>query len=210
MVEFKTGYCYARAMHNSTFSRVCFLVLLQEDDLIMARFLHRHSISPYFNRSAFLLAFSWVGGLLVGVFAACSADEFLFPLMRTAVFSGVSIVSVLTAHLLPFLLSAFTVFFSGRALVCPIVFCKGFCFAFVSVGILASFGCAGWLFRLLLCFADLLTMPLLYRYWHRCLDGEGRLLSDFLVTGSVCLLFGSIEYRLILPFLADLINSIER
>ncbi len=176
----------------------------------MARFLHQYFSPSSVRRPRLALASFWVSGILFGILAAFSAGESLLSLMRTVPTAGVSIVSVLCAHLLPFLLSAAAVSFSGHLFLFPIAFFKGLCFAFVSMGITMTFGCAGWLYRLFLCFTDLMCMPLLYSFWLCCLEDRDSLAYHGILTGSVVLLFGSMEYRLILPFLADLIKSIER
>lgn len=172
----------------------------------MARFLH-HDM-PRSSRKFYcpLLAFFWTSGLASGIWAWFLSGEFITPLMRSSAYGSVSIVSLLCVTGLPFLLSAFAVFLSSEWLLIPIAFGKGFFFSLISMGTTVSFGCAGWLVRLLLCFSDIVSIPLLYWFWVRCLRNDGsRLIYLTFFTGALFLLIGSVDYYMITPFLADLI-----
>ena len=206
MDEFKRGYLYARAMHTSIFHNFRFLQLLQEADRFMARFLHHEFFCARRKRNLWVLASVWVLGLGSGIWAFAYAGSSLLPLMRSTLSGTVSIVSLLCVTGLPFLFSAFAVFISCHWLIFPIAFCKGFCFSFAATGLLQAFGSAGWLIRPLLCFADSVSMPLLYWFWLSCFRTDDRLWRPRAVlAAALLLLLGSVDYCLISPFLADLI-----
>lgn len=128
-------------------------------------------------------------------------------MMRGAASGSVSIAGLLGITTLPFLISAFAVSFSMAWLIFPVCFCKAFAFSFVSLGVLQAFGSAGWLVRLLLLFSDCAGMPLLYGFWLRHLPGGrpvGVWETAFLL--AACVLLGSVDYRIISPFLAGLLS----
>ena len=172
----------------------------------MARFLH-HDFSFTRSKSSMrFLASFWIAGLLSGIWVFAAADVSLFSLMRSSVHRSVSIVSLLLLAGLPFLFSAFAVFISCPGLIFPVVFCKGICFSFVSMGILHIFPDAGWLMWFLICFSDVIALPLLYWFWRFCFHTNDSLFPyRCMVTASILLLTGSLEHSLIQPFLADLL-----
>ena len=164
---------------------------------------------PYKLRKGyrFVLAFFWIVGLLCGITVYISAEDSLFPVMRSISFHAVSIVSLLCVNLFPFLLSAFAVSSSKTVLMLLICFSKAFLFSFVSLGISQTYGSAGWLIRSMLLFSDCLTTPMLYWFWLRHLP-ENRPYVGWETFGMSALgiLIGSVDYRIISPFLASLIE----
>ena len=143
-----------------------------------------------------------------GAICFASADAHIISLMRGILNGSVSIVSLLTVSLLPFLFSAFAVFISQLWLLYLIGFVRSFLFSFVSFGITVAFGSAGWLFRLLLMLGDCVTAPLLYLYMYRHLSSDSRFsAAEILRMIAITIFIGSIDYCYILPFVADMINS---
>lgn len=162
---------------------------------------HRHRKSCHF-----LLAFCWILGLFCGMLVYLAAEASLVPLMRSAVLCTVSITGLLYATILPFLISAFAIAFSWPALILPICFCKALFFSFVSLGVLQAFGSAGWVVRYLLLFSDCVAMPFLYGFWLRHLpDKRSVTLMESALMLGIYILLGSVDYRIISPFLARLI-----
>ena len=207
MDKFKSGYIYARAMHTSIFCSLLYPCFFQEDGIFMARFLHQVSVSPKASRNHWILAFFWIVGLLTGILAVYLSGPSLSLLMRRTLDCSVSIARLLSAAFLPFILSALAVFLLARSLIFPIAFAKGFCVGYVSLGIVYTFGLSGLLFCYLLCFTDLLVLPLLWLFWLQCLnESKISVFGVFLTISVLVFLIGSIDYRLISPFLADLIN----
>jgi len=153
-----------------------------------------------------ILAFCWVLGLLCGAVVSLSAESSLVPLMHSAACRPVSITSLLCVTILPFLISALAVASSWTALIFPLCFCKAFSFAFVSLGVFQAYGSAGWIVRYLLLFSDCAAVPFLYGFWLRCLSGRHTLcLFDTALMLGICILLGSMDYRIISPYLARLI-----
>ena len=183
-----------------------FLQLFREVDVYMARFLHHDFSSPHRRSYMHVLAVLWTAGLLSGIWAWAITGPSVLPLMRSTLLGPVSIVSLLFSTGLPFLFSAFAVFFSCQWLVFPIAFCKGICYSYVSMGILSSFSNAGWGLWILIQISDAVTLPLLYRFWQTCLlPADGYFPHRCMVTASILLLAGSVDYSLIQPFLAELL-----
>lgn len=168
-----------------------------------------HSRLPRLFRkdSVAFLAFPWITGLIAGAITSIFAGDSFLPLMRGALYSPVSIVSLLSAMLLPLLFSAFAVYISCQWLLIPVVVAKGFLYAFFCAGILFSFGSAGWLLRLLLIFSDTLMLPVFWMFWLRSLkSGKSGILMRVVPAVSAALLIGSIDHTLISPFLAEILS----
>ena len=173
----------------------------------MARYLHPDQ-PPWLRKGGrLLLAFFWFFGLFCGILFFMAAGDSFFPLMRSVSSSTVSIVDLLCMTALPFLLSIFLISLSGPVVILPICFCKAFLFSFVSLGILQTFGSAGWLLRCFLLFADCTVIPFLYWFWLRHLvDNRPFYSAEAILTLSFVFLIGSVDYRIISPFVACLIE----
>ena len=155
-----------------------------------------------------VLACCWICGLLCGVaFFSVSSPE-TFSVMRRAVLCPVSIVGLINAALIPFLLSAFFALLSMNWMVMGICFVKAFLFAFVSLGMLSGFGSGGWLLRFFLLFGDSPALPLLYWCWMRFVRAAAH--SWIMIAVVCCLLLGAIilDYRVIAPFVC-MIDSMK-
>lgn len=155
----------------------------------------------------FLLACCWIAGLLCGAWTGLSADSFLFLWLRGILWATPSMAGLLCVVLLPFLLSTLVVFLFRPGLLLLVCFGKAFLYAFASVSVLLAFGSAGWLFRWLLLFSDCVCAPVLYWFWLRYLPGDRRLcVWDTAWMLSMGLLAGSLNYSVVAPFLARLIE----
>lgn len=154
-----------------------------------------------------VLASSWFLGLVLGIVFSIAAGDPLVSLMRTAVNSRVSISGLLTAILLPFLLSAFAVLIHESWLLIPIAFFKAFLFSFLGFGVMAAYGSAGWLVRLLLMFSDCCSLPVLFWYWAAHIGGQrNAALPAAVLPLLIAVGIGSFDYYIISPFLAMLIS----
>ena len=173
----------------------------------MGRFLNLKL--PHFSRkySLVILAFSWFLGLFLGVVFSIAAGDSIISLMSTAVSSRVSIVGLLTAILLPFLLSAFAVLICEPCLLVVIAFGKAFVFSYLSLGLMAAYGSAGWLVWLLLMFSDCCFLPLLMLYWiHFIFGGRSQAIPVTAMIGFAAVAIGSFDFYIVSPFLASLIS----
>ena len=172
----------------------------------MARFL-RLNLSIFGCRTSHvLLALFWTVGLLLGSFTSLSADTLLVPTMHTALHSGMSISGLLAALLLPLLITAFAVYIRQPLLLFPVAFVKAFLYSFTGTGLLTAFGSSAWLIRILLMFADSLSLPLLFWVWLRVLsDDQTMALRSIAITAALALMIGCFDYAFVAPFLASLI-----
>lgn len=154
-----------------------------------------------------VLAAVWITGLFAGMYFGANAGDHYFLLMRTAVDTRVSIVGLIANACLPFLLSAYAVYLGKPRLILLVCFCKAVLFTSCGFAVLLSFGSAGWLTRLLLQFSDIVLIPLFCWFSIRHIQGNRTTLSK---DSALCLfaaaLVGSIDYCLVSPFLAMLID----
>lgn len=149
-----------------------------------------------------ILPFAWSIGLVSGIaFGHCT--ESIASLMRGAMFCDVSIVGLCAVVFLPYLLTAFAVFFSRSAFLLLLAFSKAFFLGACSAAVDCAFGDAGWLIRLLLLFSDWASIPVIYWLWLRCFRVEKEsLYSAFTGVLVILILIGSFDYWFIAPFLA--------
>ena len=100
---------------------------------------------PFCNCGKYLLACIIISGFAYGIYTAgISSFPFSF-LMRSYPLGAVSIVRMLCAVLLPFLLTAVAVVLSKPIILYPLVFARAFLHCFCLFGICSSFGQAAWL-----------------------------------------------------------------
>ena len=167
-----------------------------------------HSFTAHHSsqlRKRHALGLFWIAGLLAGGLFFLFGAERLVPLMLVFLRGNVSIVLFFCLIFLPPFLSIFAASTRMRSLLYIIAFGRAFLYSFASVALLISFGSAGWLVRFLLCFSGFFSSPFLYWLWLCCLrTGSGPSSLEVFFFVSVLLLIGSIDYRLIMPFWADL------
>lgn len=153
-----------------------------------------------------LLALAFCIGLILGIFSAGIAGETFFSMMRGAAYSTVSIPGLLSMILLPFLFTAFAVYFSHPWLLLLIGFGKAFSFGLCSCGVMWAFGSAGWLIRMLLIFSDGMILPVLMWLWLRHISGRKPSFSrDLAVCAAFALFIGGFDYCVVSPFLVTLL-----
>ena len=158
------------------------------------------------RRNRFFLACTWIFGLISGAVCSVHSGIFLTSLMRTAVHGSVSIVGLMSAGLLPLLFSAAAVFISKIWLLIPVAFCKAFLYAYFAAGLMAAYGNAGWLVRILFMFSDYVMLPVLWWYWMSVLDGRDRLFyRKSAVACAAALMIGCFDFYIVSPFLASLL-----
>ena len=117
-----------------------------------------------------ILAVCWINGIVFGIFCYSSSSAEVTSLMRRALACPVSIVGLLNATLIPFLLSALFTALSMPVILFGLCFWKAFLFSFVSMGVLGYAGSGGWLLQYLFLFSDCVTLPFLFGYWFGCLS----------------------------------------
>ena len=150
-----------------------------------------------------ILAFSWTLGLVFGI---CSVTVGSFSsAFRQAAGLSPSFFSTISVLLLPLVISFLALFAGWRWLLFPLAFLKALAFAYVGWSVVATFGSAGWLIRLLMMFSDCTTIPLLWWFWNKALTSE----FDAMVPASIAAALtifgiGIIDYGVISPFLVSL------
>lgn len=168
------------------------------------------SLLPSSHRGFVLLAIIWLSGILCGI-ASVSAvgSSIMFSLMRSSAFGAVSIVGLLGAAAMPFLLSVLSYCLGFREAVYGICFCKAFVYSFVSLNILIG-DRGGWLFRFFLLFGDFIVQPALFLLWLRILHKPSHHVElTFLCIGMVLLAVAVMNYRIIAPYFVCLIDSMK-
>ena len=156
-----------------------------------------------------ILAFFWISGLFAGISAYCRETSFSSYWIKTIVSESASPVSLLCMNLFLFLFSAFAIIFSVPAMLLPLVGLKACLWGFVSIGILHSFGCAGWFLRWTILFSSCCVIPVLYLFWLRSLHeqkGPSSVLLRAVFCGFICLGICYVDYGIISPYLACLID----
>lgn len=156
-----------------------------------------------------LLAFLWISGLLCGTLFVLAAEDPFSSLMRTVAFNRVSIAGLAAVLVFPLIVSAVAVYMAVPTFILPICFVKAFCYGSSMFGASAAFGSAGWLMRLLLLFSDSCMMVPLLWFWCRHLTGRrDSLKRDLAVCAVFAVFIGIIDYFLVSPYLAELMNSL--
>lgn len=211
MLEFFDKMEYSMFVSKSSFSNDDGFPFIgfsaTSSSISLTHFANALSDSFWCKARRFLLAVFWLLGLLSGTAIPFLAGNFFASQMRDTCFGVVSIMGLLYVVLLPFLLSALAVFLSQIWALYILAFGKALLVGTVGLYIQISFS-GGWLLRWLLCFGSLALLPALYWYWLSHV-GTRRKFSfvQWALTVSVATLLGSIDYFIIVPFLARLIHS---
>ena len=168
----------------------------------MAQFLHSFT---FLRKQQLLLMMSWILGLGFGGLAFDYGKDHIVSLMPLVPSSQLSIVGLCTSAFVPYLFSVFAVYVSVPRMLIPICFGKAFLYAYVSCGVWAAFGQAGWLIHWLLLFVDTMSLPVLLLYWLRHISGTrgyrpGATASYFTALVTIVIL----GYGLIAPLLGAL------
>lgn len=150
---------------------------------------------------------AWTAGLFLGVFLANHVHENYYLLMRMAAKSRVSIVGLLTSAALPFLFLFYFAYIRRFWPIITICFLKGFLFCFGAAAVSIAFGSAGWLVRLLLQFTDVCLIPVFsWLVLRHCSAGARPLQKDAVICGTLVVLICSLDYCVVSPYLAMLIE----
>lgn len=176
----------------------------------MARGLFSEIHHPIRKHHRFILALSWCTGLICGIFLFLYTGRPLASMMRSTTQCPASIVSLFFTAILPFLISVFAVYICRAHFLLPICFIKALFYSFVSMGVTTAFGNAGWLICTFVMGSDSLCIVLLYVFWLRRLSGRTLCsLAEAVAMFSLSILVGSVNYCIISPFLAMLIENLK-
>lgn len=143
-----------------------------------------------------------------GALLTVSAPHSYILLMRMALSCPVSIVGTALTVYVPFLVSVYLIIHSKPWLVNLICGIYLFLFSAAGCAIASAFGTAAWLIRLMAQFPDLCLIPALillslFKFKGKCSKYTAVWFSIF------ALVTGMIDYCLISPFLANLIDTYE-
>lgn len=139
------------------------------------------------------LALFWITGLLVGFFFSAAFTSFRFSLMDGS--HTVSIVGVLLPKLLPFLLSAFAVYYSRSGLLFFVCFLKSILFSFSTSIIISECFHSCFQNGIPAFLVDAFSSVIYYWYWRHAFSGKMEF--DWTLTlalGSFLLLLGAIDF----------------
>ena len=155
----------------------------------------------------FFLACSWMSGLLAGQFLLLRADTSVYGLLRSAVSQPTSIAGLFVTAVIPFVLYSIAVFFSRPWLLVLLCFTRSLIFSYIVLGIAVSFWTSSWLIRWIFLFSQCTSVSLEYWYWRHCLSGEhGFDVIVFILLISIVFLIVSLDYGIVLPFGARLLD----
>lgn len=171
----------------------------------MTYFAYSRNSSIVRHRFEIALILFWLCGLLTGSIICLFLEPSVSLLMRSAVFQPVSIVGLFVSVFLPLICSYLSFLTNNRIAVLLVCFLKAAAYAFSGVMMSLCFGSASWLFRFLFLFSDNCFLVILCFLWFQCGDRLSPLSSkDFLVCTVFGLLFVSVDYFVISPFLMGL------
>ena len=151
----------------------------------------------------------WIAfGCITGaVFALNISNSFLL-LMRSELFCGMSIFWLILASFLPFLISAFAVYFMKCWIFYPIGFSRGFWLCFLAVAVIRIFGSAGWIVNCLFLFSGILTLPLLCWFWIRRFSLSREMIRrDFLICLIAVIIICYLDNSVFFPLLAAVLDT---
>ena len=159
------------------------------------------------RESVILLSFLWALGLACGLYFISSSDAYLYDLFYSASCNRISILGILVVIFLPIAISAIAVFCSAPFLIYTLCIFKAFCFSVVLCGVVAAFRYSGWLVRLFLLFSDSSIAVLLFWLWCRILSPDHNAIHrDFMISSAIAAGVGLVDYFLVSPYLALLMN----
>jgi len=166
-----------------------------------------HIFTRWLRSDIAILVSFWFAGLFLGAYLAPTAADPLFTLVHPVISGRVSVISGLITASLPLLLAAYAVNIHKPKLLFFIIFLKAFHFSFCGGLIYSIFGTAGWMLRLLVQFTDIFTVPVFCWFCIRhSLGRVGLNKKDLIISLSLTLLAASIDYLVIAPFFANLID----
>ena len=167
---------------------------------------HHFDLLNFWQRTCkYILVFTWIFGLVLGLYAALRSGD-SFALMMRGFDLTVSISGLLLMVALPFLLSAFAVYFSQPLLFLLTVLGKAFVFGYCSCGLVTAYGDAFWLMQLLLMFSDFASLPFLMWFWFRCAHGAVKNhIKTWLVLAAVVTALVVVDICIVSPFVTMLL-----
>lgn len=209
MLVVRIWYCYSYAYHAPSFTQVVFSRLWRGGSWTLAVIRYVTLQCRSRKRSCLFLAFFWVSGLFLGMAAFSFGADTLAGLMRRCFFCNLPYEVQVGVVITSAFLSALVAFYSDDGMLLLLCFGKAFLFGFVSLGVLYSFGSAGWLISFLLLFCNYTEIPFLYLFWTCSLQHPGtkcHFIIRSILLSIACIGLLLINYSIISPILACLID----
>lgn len=170
-------------------------------------------ISVFFKRyrcsfRVVFLAFFWTASLIYGVYISAQ-DLSVVSLMRLLPYCQVSIVGLIAVSFLPLLITIVCAYYRKPIVIYSILVCKGFLSGYCIGGLASAYSSAGWLIDILLLFSDSCITVILFWFWYRHLiRNEHSLKRDGAIAIVSALVICLIDYFIVTPFLASLVNQL--
>ena len=172
----------------------------------MGRFLHLDSLSVSYTLKHRTFVSFWFCGLLFGVLFSSLSDGPLYEGIHSSLSCKVQFHCLLSALLMPLIITALSVFLSKLYILYLLAFSKALVFSFVVFTLLTTFESSAWLICWFAMFSDILLLPFLWWLWLRIFSSERKVALQLTAfSGIAILLVCSIDYFWISPFLASLL-----
>lgn len=156
---------------------------------------------------SFCIHIAWLLGITAGIFPFFSSESPPLPVARHCFICTSNLGVLLFISLIPVVLTAVFFHFTGYLGMALFALLQGFLFSYVSFLVLISFGAECTLISILLLFTHILCLPVLYFLWLQLSRVRKPLPVKHIVSASAfCLLAGLLDYALVMPFTASLIN----
>ena len=167
----------------------------------MCKFLHLQFANRLRKYAVFILAYSWIIGLLLGITVAKNVT-ISFPAL-TAASQNHSFTSALIVIVFPYIVSVLLMYMGLAQFIPAVAFLKSFNFAYVSWILMRDFGSASWLIQFLMMFSDCVSLPLLWWLWCRSLkSGHTSPISSSVPIVTAVIIIAILEHRFISPILS--------
>lgn len=171
----------------------------------MVKFLNTNLSARRCNAFCILLTFLWVLGLAVGTGVSVWIHDDLYNVISLAVDANISVLNLVFAIFVPFLLSFLCLHLSSTYLFL-LAFIKSFIFSFVYVSYFLTFETSAWLICFLSMFSDLFSLPILWLIWLRPIsESQYSVLRTAFLSLSAVFLICCVDYSYVAPFLDKLV-----
>lgn len=154
------------------------------------------------------LPICWFLGLICGMYLFYRTGTPAVSWMRRIMSGSVSILRLFGIYFFPFLFTAYAIWIARPGLLFVIAVARAALYSFVSLGISVAFGSSGWVVQGLVLCCDSVLVFCLYTMWLRALRGYKSTGTFFVCwISTICMLMSAVNYCVISPFLACLIEN---
>lgn len=161
----------------------------------------RHKLFAY---GALLAA--WLAGMIGGFFVYRSSEHVFVSMMCGSFRCSVSIVMLLTGVMLPYLITAYVVYFHKVYIVFPLCTCKAFLYTLAVASVYGTYGNGAWLMNMLVLFSENLSMCILISLWVRILSGSAVCRAAVFKYGGLALAVWGLDMVFVAPFVVSIMR----